>query len=660
MDYRADIDGLRAVAVMLVIVFHGGLTLFPSGFIGVDIFFVISGYLTSSIILSGMQKGTFTFSGFYARRIWRLQPAVLALLVVTLAVATYVYLPIEYVSFLKSEKYTSLLLSNQHFIKVSDGYATPDSATRLLLHTWSLAIEWQWYIVLPVGLWLLNRSLSRRQLGYVCVVLTLLAIGAAFYVVKTAEGLGYYYFTARIFELMIGSCVAVLGRDRKLPGQAAATLIALAAILAIVYVALQTIPATAYPDYRAVLVCVATAALLYVGPTSLTSSVLSARPVVLIGLMSYSLYLWHWPIMATITYLGLEKTPAVIATYFVATFVLASLSYALVEKPLRKSRMSFAKTLAIMVVVPALAFSALHDAGKAADGWPQRFGFGADNALSRLKAAEVPHREKCLDVSDGKDPGCILGDVKSKTTALLMGDSFSNHEWRFIDILAKDANVSVLAQSYPACLTLPGIYMYDWLKFQALYSKCHAATADYYAMIRNNHYKYVMIGQVWERYVESDKVVTALEDERTLELSHQRMQDALLEGLKLITESGAIPVIIKANLKMPDAVNDCVYRNIKLRGLFGSETASEQCATQDWDGQEHPALTAMFKAAKAAYPQLIFIDPKDAQCENGSCLTAIDGLPVYRDIGHVTDYASHKLGVKYLQEMGNPFKAPTH
>lgn len=659
VDYRADIDGLRAIAVLLVLVFHGGLTLFPSGFIGVDIFFVISGYLTSSIILRSMEKGTFTFSGFYARRIWRLQPAVLALLVGTLAVATVLYLPDDYVNFLKSEKYTSLLLSNQYFGKATGGYATADAATLLLMHTWSLAIEWQWYIVLPLGLWLLNRSLSKRQLGYACVLLTLLSFGAALYISKAFYGHGYYFFTARIFELMIGSCVAVLGNGRKQPGKVLASAIALIAMLVIVLTALQVIPVASYPDHHALLVCLATAALLFVGPSSITSRLLSSRPVVLIGLISYSLYLWHWPIIATVNYLGMEKTPTVIASYFALTFALATLSYLLVEKPLRHSRLGFTKTLVLMLIVPAIGLSALHAAGKKADGWPARFDYGTNGVLTRLKAAEVPHREKCLEgARDGSDERCAMGDVQSPTKALLIGDSFSNQEWGFIDTLAKDANISVMAQSFSACLTLPGVYLYDWYKFKELYVTCHAASADYYQLIKQNQYKYVMLGQIWENYVNTDRVVNSLEDERTEALSNQRLKAALLEGLQVIREAGAIPVIVKANMLMPANVNNCVYRNIKMRGMFGVAAESAHCNQQPWDGVEEPKLTALFKAAQEAYPELIIIDPKDAQCRDGACLMAIDGVPVYRDIGHITDYASYWFGQQYLQHKGNPFLQP--
>lgn len=155
--YRPEIDGLRAIAVLLVLTYHAGLSIFPAGFIGVDIFFVISGFLTTSIVLNAIDRGKFSFFEFYKRRIWRLQPAVIALMGITLISATVFYLPDDYRAFIKSERAVSQFVANQFFAHETSGYATADSAGWLLLHTWSLAIEWQWYLILPLGIWLLNR-----------------------------------------------------------------------------------------------------------------------------------------------------------------------------------------------------------------------------------------------------------------------------------------------------------------------------------------------------------------------------------------------------------------------------------------------------------------------------------------------------------------------
>jgi peptidoglycan/LPS O-acetylase OafA/YrhL len=657
IEYRSDIDGLRAIAVLLVLIFHAGISFFPSGFIGVDIFFVISGFLTTSIILKSMEKGSFTFSGFYTRRIWRLQPAVITLLVVTLVVATLFYLPEDFVNFLKSEKSAAQFTSNQYFAKETTGYATPDSASLLLLHTWSLAIEWQWYLVLPLGIWLLNRYFSRTGLRVVVLCLTLGAIALTLYLSNNTPDKSYYYFSARIFELLIGSCAVLFSSTKSRLNSIASSILGLLSLAVIFYCATRENILLGFPDYHAVLVCLATATLLYhgVGETSNTSKILSFPPLVFIGTISYSLYLWHWPILATLSYMGISLSPEWKVAYFASTFAIAYLSYVLIENRFRKPKVGLIKTLVFLLIIPAVCMSMLYSSSKKNDGWPDRFGTGSTSVLSRLKASEAPNREYCLDgVSDGSDSRCVMGAPQSATQSLLIGDSFSNQYWGFVDTLAKDANTSVLAQAFPACLTLPKVYLYNWWKYKGtIYEKCHDAAKDYYDLIAKKHYQYVMLGLIWESYL-GDSVVTKLDDHRSTELSHQRFEVAIREALDIIKQSGATPVFLKAPFAMPVGVNDCLYRIVKTRGLVGSSEDISKCNSAAWTAYEDPWLTKVFSDLKSEYPNLIIIDPKNVQCKDGACLTAIDGLPVYRDIGHLTDYASYKFGETYLQKYGNP------
>jgi peptidoglycan/LPS O-acetylase OafA/YrhL len=658
IDYRADIDGLRAIAVLLVLIFHGGLAFFPSGFIGVDIFFVISGYLTTAIIMKSLNNGTFTFSGFYTRRIWRLQPAVIALLVVTLIVTTLLYLPDDYVDFLKSEKYTSLIISNQYFSKVTTGYATPDAASLPLLHTWSLAIEWQWYLALPLGLWLLYRYLAKSLFKAAVLGLTLAAMALALYLSYTAPEKNYYFFTARIFELMIGSCAVIFSTDTFRLNRLSATLVCALSLATIIYCATLEDILPGFPRYHAIAVCLATAALLFqgVGGASITSKLLAFKPLVFIGTLSYSLYLWHWPILAVMSYMGIALTPPMTIVYFVSTFVTAWLCYVLIENRFRKARLGFAKTLVVLMIVPAIGLSLLHAASVRQEGWPNRFNQGYNDVFNGLKASVPANREGCLGVSDGADPGCISGAAQAAPKILLMGDSFSNHYWGFVETLAKDANLAVLTQGYPACLALPGIYLYDASKYtNGLYQKCHNAAQRYYDMIAKRHFKYVIVGQFWEAYLDDD-IVTKLDDPRSPELSRQRLGTAIRKSLDIIVESGATPVLLENTLPMPEGINTCLLQQVKLRGLMGSVEQSNLCATAPWSGAKEPVLEKLFNDLKAEYPDLIVIDPKIVQCKDAACMTTVDGLPVYRDIGHVTDYASYKFGEMYLKRFGNPLK----
>lgn len=658
--YRADIDGLRAIAVLLVLIFHGGLSLFPSGFIGVDIFFVISGFLTTSIILKSIESGTFTFSGFYSRRIWRLQPAMLALMVVTLALAAFFYLPEDFTRFLKSEKYASMLISNQYFERSTTAYGAGDTSILLLLHTWSLGIEWQWYLVLPLGIWLLRRYCTEFAFKAVVLSMTVAAVALSMYLSSKFPDKSYYFFTARIFELLIGSCAVVFSAGRLRLNALWANVLGGVAVAALFYCATRENILLGFPDYHAVVVCLATAFLLWgtSGEGNLVSKALSFRPLVYIGTISYSLYLWHWPVLATTSYLGFKHSTELTIAYFISTFIMAILSYALIERKFRKPKLGISMTVLMLMVLPAIAISATYSKSVRENGWPERFGTELTDVLGTLKDAEVPNRWKCLDgASDGSDPRCIIGAAKPEAQALMIGDSFSNHLWRFVDTLATDANISVLAQSYAACLALPRVYLYDWWKSKdTIYEACHNNVADYYDLIRKNHYKYVMIGQIWESYT-GGSIVTKLDDERTTELSHQRFEVAIREALNIIKESGATPVFLKATFPMPPGVNECLARRVTLRDTMGSVESSQACESAAWDGTENPWLKSVFDQLKVEYPNLILIDPKDVQCTSEKCMTTVDGMPVYRDIGHITDYASLRYGKLYLEKFGNPFKA---
>lgn len=211
MHYRSDIDGLRAIAVLFVLMFHAGLGIFPSGFIGVDIFFVISGFLITSIINNSLNKNTFSLSDFYVRRLWRLQPALISVVIFTLILSVIFYLPNDFIDYIKSAKYTTLLISNQYFERSTTGYAAPDAAYLLLLHTWSLSIEWQWYLFLPMGLFLLNRYLSEKNIKIVTVSLTFFMLGISLYLSDKYPNKSYYFLSSRIFEFLIGGSLVLLG-----------------------------------------------------------------------------------------------------------------------------------------------------------------------------------------------------------------------------------------------------------------------------------------------------------------------------------------------------------------------------------------------------------------------------------------------------------------
>lgn len=652
--YRSDIDGLRALAVLLVLIFHGGLTTFPSGFVGVDIFFVISGFLTTSIIINDLKNNNFSLSDFYIRRLWRIQPALITVVIFTLILATIFYLPTDFIDYIKSAKYTTLFTSNQYFARSTTGYAAPETAYLLLLHTWSLSIEWQWYLLLPVVILLLNRYLSVNTVKVVTISITIVMLGLSLYLSDKHPNKSYYLLSSRIFEFMVGSCLVVLNYERIQLKKWMISVLGTMSLIAIIYCATRTNIVLGYPDYHAVIVIIASALLILAGATNngIASRLLSLPPLVFIGSISYSLYLWHWPIFATGRYLGLPDNIIFKVTCYVLTFITAYLSYIFIEKPCRKIRWTLTRSLTTLVFIPIGFFLVLYPISEKYKGFNIRFDTDYNRIESTLQKYSSPYRESCLNGNtDGTDKNCIVGDVSANKQALLIGDSNSNHFWSFFDILAKDAHMSVMVQGTSSCLTLPGIYQFDWWYFKnTVYQECHDNTERYYNNIKSGKYDYVIIGEAWNNYA-GDHVINKTGDKRSVELSRARIEVAMRKALDIIVASGARPAIIKTIYPMPENYMSCFYQHTKLR----KDLPSGACSPNDFRGDDEQWFSQLFLKIKSEYPSLIIINPKNIQCEGRFCKTNINGIPVYRDVGHLTDYASSVFGEQYLRTFGNPF-----
>lgn len=652
MKYRPDIDGLRAIAVLLVLTFHAGFSQISSGFIGVDIFFVISGYLITSIIAGQYAAGAFSFKAFYVRRLMRLQPAILAVTLFSLVLATIFYLPDDYLRYLKSVKYLNLMTANQFFERTTTAYAGPDTEYLLLLHTWSLAIEWQWYLVLPFMLWAILRWLPQHLHGVLLLGLTFGSVCLAMWLSKDYPDKSYYFFVSRAFEFLIGGCVARLAETTYLHARFA-TAAGVVSLVVIGYCATRKEILLGFPDYHAVAVCLATAMLLHVGRSNgnLVTQLLALRPLVFIGGLSYSLYLWHWPIFAVTRYLGMSQSTAFSFFYLVAAFGLSYLSFHLVEQPCRRLTPALGRALMALVLLPIVLSSALYSFANTREGFPARFGKPFLDMQAKLHSAELPGRKRCIDQDGvGADLACLVGVEKAEPDALLIGDSFSNHYMGFFDVLGKNADLSIRAQGTSSCLALPGIYLFDWWRYKNdVYQRCHDNTASYYQHITKSHYRYVIIGQIWENYI-GDHVINSPGDERSLELGRMRLEKALRSALDLIENSGARPVLVAASSNMPANYEDCFFGHYKWR----TELSPDACISTPSNDANETWLLALFGRLAEEHPRLLVIDPKQVQCVEGSCSASIDDVPVYRDVGHLTDYASRKFGQKYLKQWGNP------
>jgi peptidoglycan/LPS O-acetylase OafA/YrhL len=360
--YRADIDGLRAIAVWSVVAFHLSKTLAPNGYLGVDMFFVLSGYLITSIIWKEIASNSFRISTFYNRRIRRIMPALLTLLAIVTAVSSMMLLPTDLIDYGRSLLATLVFVANIYFWRDTD-YFSHSAATKPLLHLWSLGVEEQFYVLFPLLLWILAR-ISRR--AAIPAIATLVATSLAADIMLRAAGGGspaFYLLPTRGWELGVGALIAVLPASFGVRGLAAQALAAAGAVLTIAGILVPLSLGPMIPT--SVPVTLGVALLIFSGRWDVPAPniLLSAGPLVFFGWISYSLYLWHWPIIVLGQYfLVRDFHPAEAAGAVVLMVTLATLSWWIVERPFRNRAMPISRvrwvaalgTLALAVACTAL------------------------------------------------------------------------------------------------------------------------------------------------------------------------------------------------------------------------------------------------------------------------------------------------------------------
>lgn len=359
MHYRTEIDGLRAVAVLPVIAYHAGFAGFSGGFVGVDLFFVISGYLITSILLDELENQQFTLLGFYERRLRRILPALFLVLGCTAAVAGWLLLPHEQAAFGRSLMAVVVFASNILFWKESDYFAT-ESEYIPLLHTWSLAVEEQYYVIFPLllaFLWMFGR----RPIYLVLGLLTLIGIGTCEGLWRVDAGANFYLLPSRFWELLLGVLAALYLKYHSQPqGWIALVMATLGITLVIgsIYFLNTSLPFPSsyalYPTLGAVLI------IIFASPQNVIGQLLSLKPLVFVGLISYSAYLWHQPLLVFARMQPyIEPNLGLMAGMAVSSLLLAGFSWRYVERPFRNRQRFTRAPIFIFAAVGSLLFLSL-------------------------------------------------------------------------------------------------------------------------------------------------------------------------------------------------------------------------------------------------------------------------------------------------------------
>jgi peptidoglycan/LPS O-acetylase OafA/YrhL len=455
LPYRADIDGLRAVAVLLVLVYHvrlsAGRFFASGGFVGVDVFFVISGFLISSVILADISASQFSLFAFYERRIRRIIPALSVMMLVTCFLAYRYLLPTELVDYAKSLLAATFSLSNIYYWRQS-GYFDAPAAMKPLLHTWSLAVEEQFYIFFPLFLVFVHKLFPRRLRPFIFTVaifsFIMSAVGALRYPVST-----FYLAPTRAWELLLGTILS-LDVLPKIVGPLWRNIASASGLVLILIASFLYTTETPFPGVAALLPCLGAALIIAAGQTgpSIVSRALSFKPLVFTGLISYSLYLWHWPIIVFHgmgAFVRSGTSDRVSKLLLIAlSFLVATASWKFVEIPFRSGRFKLKGVLAFKTAGIAAVSLAVMAVGLLwAKGIPSRFPVDAVTVASYLDHGGTNYyRDGSCFLSSGYafqdfNYATCLREDSSKKNYMLLGDSHAAHLWYGLSTTLDGVNV---------------------------------------------------------------------------------------------------------------------------------------------------------------------------------------------------------------------------
>lgn len=450
--FRNDINGLRAWAVIAVVLYHFDIPGFSGGFVGVDVFFVISGFLMTRIIVSGIESGNFSFLQFYLARARRIIPMLLVLCF-ALLVFGWFWLPEQNYKLLATHVLNTLIfISNKKFWRES-GYFDASSHEKWLLHTWSLSVEWQFYIILPIIIFVVWKFISYKAVKFTLFTLGFLSLCLSIYASQNWPSAAFFLLPSRIWEMLAGGMAWWITRRTPIPD----TLARYTEIIGIIFISASIVlfnSSITWPGINALLpVTGAILVLISARQKSIfTSNIVAQR----LGTSSYSIYLWHWPIVVALTYLSLLDSFKWVLMALIATVILGELSLKLVENPSRKAfaRLSTTSNLIYIslctLVVSVLALTVKHTT--------LNRDIMADketvDLYTKIQSFHVmPNRNNgyCFYNVDGESEPiismdksvCKLGVKTLKPKGLLFGDSFAGHYEPFVDEVAKKAGIAV-------------------------------------------------------------------------------------------------------------------------------------------------------------------------------------------------------------------------
>lgn len=629
--YRYDIDGLRAVAVLLVTIFHINPALIPGGFIGVDLFFVISGFVITQGILKNGLSTEKDFLEFYRRRIRRITPVMLFVTTATLLAGVFIITPPDLMSLATSAIFAAFSLANVYFTYFLDtSYFAQGSHTVPLLHLWSLGVEEQFYLIWPFLLFFLMKR--RRLLLPSLAVIIIVSIAIGEYQVRTGRiSVAYYMLPARVFQMATGGLCCVLVQQKVLPHlpRLVATLISALGLALIAGSAAFLSGISPFPGLHAIPVTLGGAMLLLAGLNENPfATVLASRPFRHFGNISYSLYLWHWPILAYLRYMYVDIKWLTGALSFVVMWGLAIFSTRFIEARYRHSNQHFSDIFKRHFVYPSIALAALCGAIIANKGFvpfvdPEDYE-SQMTSLAQTRKPLIEYKNNCINWAfteeDSKRPECLINKGASNTnTFLLWGDSNASHYVGMMSKIAFAFDFSFRNASNSAC---PPILNHPERYASVGYKEgCEKASPIFRRLIDRSDT--VFIGADWKSYSQ-----------------YLGFWDDMLKTVAKLSAEGKHIVMISQIPWMNYYDASCHLREIKLP-LIDCNNRFKNSTPNDRDILE-------LKKIASTIPNVFVININDLLCYGGVCSSLINNDIIYFNSTHLSTEGSELLGDKFL------------
>lgn len=635
--YRPEIDGLRALAVLAVVFYHGGFS-FPGGFVGVDVFFVISGFLITSILWRDLEAGRFSFANFWERRARRIVPALVVVTAATLIVGWFLLSPLDYADLGRAVTKQTFFTANIHYWKHT-GYFAGASEEKPLLHVWSLAVEEQFYLIVPFLFWGL---FSLRKFGSRAVVLAVLGMGFALSLavsvraVSHAPMAAFYLLQSRAWELLLGSIIAllpavpVLKNNRVLREGAGLAALALLILPLFLYSS-----ATPFPGLTALPPCLGAALLILSSGQgqTLAGRLLSLRPLVFVGLISYSLYLWHWPLLAFAKYYELTTPVAPVRAGLLALgFICAVLSWKFVETPFRTRKVGITrKAMFAWAGVSLLVLFVFGHLCRASRGFPKRLSPAIQKSLEAKNDQAFVNELSLEDVRAGRFVSIGKAGENSQPAVFVWGDSHAMSAMPAFDALLKERGLSGRAAT--RSITAPVV---GWPSASSVKNR---EKRDYndtvFEYIKQQKIADVFLVGSWSAYTGKEK------DEAGKPL----IDSALLDTVKQLVAIGSRPWVV---LDVPIHPYD-VPRALARASLSDSSPA-RFCARPPLENELSENDRAIIAALKAAGAQVLDPKPRFLDESGGYYKIELGGVPLYRDTDHLTVKGANLVLLPFLRE----------